>query len=152
MYSSLTVYELWQKYPCMSCCYGLSIHLKQSRRASINYVGAMRKQCAPNGAHVETTTQCIQMRGRCVSNTARNQRRLDVYEFRVAWWKCSFCNIATRPNLFSRKHFFLFLSLFWHFVVCAESNKNILLAGSLLSPDINHRHGNETKKEMDRWI
>lgn len=74
------------------------------------------------------------------------------------WWKSSsFCNIATRPNLFPRQAFgfCFFLSSFWHVVVHEESKRNIPLTGSLLSPYINHWHGNETiltKKEMDRGI
>ena len=54
------------------------------------------------------------------------------------------------------KHLGLFfLSSFWHVVVHEESKRNIPLTGSLLSPYINHWHGNETvltKREMNRGI
>lgn len=51
--------------------------------------------------------------------------------------------------------FVVFLSLFWHVVVHEKMRRNISLTGSLLSPFINHWHGNETvltKREMDRGI
>lgn len=74
------------------------------------------------------------------------------------WWKSSSFAILPQDLIcFPGKHLglFVFLSSFWHVVVHEESKRNIPLTGSLLSPYINHWHGNETiltKKEMDRGI
>lgn len=59
--------------------------------------------------------------------------------------KLFLCNIATRPNLLPWQAFgFWFLSVFWHVVVHEESKRNIPLTGSLVFPNINRWHVNET--------
>lgn len=90
----------------------------------------------------------------------------DAHQIQDAWmftsleWydgKALFFTILSQDLICSPcKHLGLFfLSLFWHVVVHEESKRNIPLTGSLLSPYINHWHGNETvltKREMDRGI
>lgn len=91
---------------------------------------------------------------RCASNTGC----LDVFEFRVIHWKSTFFAVLPQDLICSPgRHlsFVVFLSLFWHVVVHEKMRRNISLTGSLLSPFINHWHGNETvltKREMDRGI
>lgn len=89
---------------------------------------------------------------RCASNTGC----LDVFEFRVIHWKSTFFAVLPQDLICSpgrHSSFVVFLSLFWHVVVHEKMRRNISLTGSLLSPFINHWHGNETvltKREMDR--
>lgn len=81
------------------------------------------------------------------------------FEFRVVHWKSTVFAVLPQDLICSPgRHLsfvVFFLSLFWHVVVHEKMRRNISLTGSLLSPFINHWHGNETvltKREMDRGI
>lgn len=70
--------------------------------------------------------------------------------------KTGFSWLLTKKNQPIMFHFWLVFNLyFWHAAVHEESRRNIPLTGALLSPYINHWHGNETvltKREMDTRI